>query len=272
MPDYSTICKAEQEAVSRANKRMWSLPVLSPEREQARQALAAAQKKLARCRAENRPAQGVLAARGLAQAAKAAGVKFPLKPGFEKGVLPLKTDKTIKKALKVDTMTAVVDATRNFAEKHDLTDVMQHAVAIEALNDMKKGTTAGFISAQVALAVVDVVAGIFSWGTYAAVAPFVHAAVGAGQKVSTDAINADIELNQGKLKAALQLRAGRIAAKEALAAARAEKEALELQAQATPTALEAPAIPARWYENPKFLAAGGLVLLSALTAATLSRR
>lgn len=271
MADYSTICQAELQAVRKADKRMWSLPLLSPEREAARKALAAAQKKLDQCRMRNRPTQGVLAARGLAQACKAAGVACPLKAGFEKKLLPLKADEAIKKAFRVKTMTAVVEATKKEAKKNDLAEVMKHTVAIEALNDMKKGTTAGFISAQVALAVVDVVAGIFSWGSYAAVAPFVHAAVGAGQKVSTDAINADISLNEGKLKSALQLRASRAAAKAELDQAKAEQKAAEDQLSLTPApaSLSKPPDVEAWYANPKILAGGGILLLGAIAATAL---
>jgi hypothetical protein len=58
---------------------------------------------------------------------------------------------------------------------------------------------------------------VLSLGTYAAVAPAVHTAVGAGQKVSIDVINKDIAAAEAKYSNALAMRADRLAAKTASA-------------------------------------------------------
>lgn len=206
----ASVCERRERAVRAADRRMWSLTVLTPEREAARKELERAQRALATCKRNNAPTRGVLLARGYARAAHAAGVRFALEPGFQKRVGLFGVDRAILRAFRVERMEDVVRAGKRLAERHGLAKATEYATTIEALRDTLAGATGGFVTAQVALVALDVVGTIFTLGAYAVAAPAVHAAVGAGQAVTTAMIERDIAANEKRYKAEIaRVRAAR---------------------------------------------------------------
>lgn len=247
--------KALEAQVQAADRAVWRQVIFTPEREKAEKHHAKLLKKLNNYKAAHTADKAVIYARGLARAAKDAGVKFALKPDFHKAAGPFDTPNAVKKALKVSKTEDAVDAGKKFAKKHDIPALANHAVVTESLKDMLAGTTAGFIAAQVAAVIVDVVGTVVSLGAYAAAAPAVHAALAAGQGVSTAAIKQDMASNEQKYQKSLaayqkrHAKAGRSKPKAKTEAA--EEEAGEPEAK--------PAGPSKWVWIVGGAAAVGLV-------------
>ena len=259
-------CASLKAAVVAADKAVWKEKILTPRRKAAEKKHRDAKKKLDACKKEFGAAGAVLYARALARAAGDAGVKFGLKPGFQKEAGPLRVADVVKKQFKVGKVVEATPKAKAFAKKQGLEEAVKYAALVEGLTDAKKGATAGFITAQVGAAVVDLVGGVFSLGTYAAAAPFVQAAIGAGQKITTELINKDIARNEGLYAEALSKRAAKASARALKKeAAEAEKQAESLEkAQTALPVTAAPATP--WYLTKPVLAAGGAVAALSLFA------
>ena len=217
------------------------------------------------CKKTNSQRAGLLFAKGLARAAADSRVKFALKPGFEKGAGLFKTDNVVREALKVKNDRDILAAGQKFAKKHDLVEAAQMAGAVEALKTAMKGAKAGFITAQVGLAVMDVVATIVTIGGYAAAAPVAHSAVAAGQQVTISMMEKDIASAEQRYLGAIQKRKGRAdlkAAKEELKQQEAATAEMEKSAKARVASIPQESGP--WYARKEVIAAGVI-----LTAATL---
>lgn len=186
-------CQDEAKAVERAKDKKSDTRFLSKERKAAKKDIDKAKDRLKACKKDNSSDRAIIMARGMARAAADAGVKFPLKRDWHKGVGLGKKDNEIESKLKVKNVEDAVEYINKFAGKNDLKQAAGNAVALEALYDLKRNVSGGFISAQIALGIMDIVATVLSLGTYAAVAPAVHTAVGAGQKVSLSVIQKDID-------------------------------------------------------------------------------
>jgi predicted RecB family endonuclease len=221
----------------------------------------------------------MLYTRGLARAAHDTGQKFPLKPDFRKTAKAFQADNMARKALKVKKDSEIYGAAQKRAKKMGLDRAAQLAATTEALKDTLTGTTVGFISAQVGLAVVDVLGTIVSLGAYAAAAPAVHSAVAAGQTVTTTMIKSDIAKNEQKYKAEIErLQAKKEMVAQKKEAAKGEKEAKDLEEMAAKAAAlekggkQEPekAAPAQkpWYASTGVLIGGGFVVGLAIFAAT----
>jgi hypothetical protein len=211
-------CQDEERAVDKAKDFKSDQRWLSKDRRKADDKVDAAKARLKACEKSNSSDRAIIMTRGMARAASDAGVKFPLKRDWHKGVGLGKKDNEIEAKLKLKNVEDAVDYINKFADKNDLKQAAGNAVALEALYDLKKNVSGGFISAQIALGIMDIVATVLSLGTYAAVAPAVHTAVGAGQKVSLSMIQKDIDAAEAKYNNALAMRADRIAAKKSNAA------------------------------------------------------
>jgi len=206
-------CLDEQQAIIRAKDAKSKQKIFTKARKEADMKLEAAEKRFKDCKKSNSSDRAIIMSRGMARAAQDAGVRFPLKRDWHKGVGLGKKDNEIEKKLKlkhVEDAPAFID---QFAAKHDLKQAAGNAVALEALYDLKKGVSGGFIAAQVAMAIMDIVATVLSLGTYAAVAPAVHMAIKGGQKVSLSVIQKDIDAAEAKYANALAMRKDRLAAK-----------------------------------------------------------
>lgn len=209
-------CLDEQQAIIKAKDAKSKQKFLSKARKEADKKLEAAEKRFKECKKSNSSDRAIIMSRGMARAAQDAGVKFPLKRDWHKGVGLGKKDNEIEKKLKLKHVEDAPTFIDQFAAKHDLKQAAGNAVALEALYDLKKGLSGGFIAAQVAMGIMDIVATVLSLGTYAAVAPAVHMAVGAGQKVSLSVIQKDIDAAEAKYANALAMRKDRLAAKTAV--------------------------------------------------------
>jgi hypothetical protein len=209
-------CLDEQQAIIRAKDAASKQKIFTKARKEADMKLKAAEKRFKDCKKSNSSDRAIIMSRGMARAAQDAGVKFPLKRDWHKGVGLGKKDNEIEKKLKLKHVEDAPTFIDQFAAKHDLKQAAGNAVALEALYDLKKGVSGGFIAAQVAMAIMDIVATVLSLGTYAAVAPAVHMAVGAGQKVSLSVIQKDIDAAEAKYANALAMRKDRLAAKTAV--------------------------------------------------------
>lgn len=265
----ATTCLKLQAELDKAKGVRNAQRLFSAERKAAGQKVDALQERYKACKKANTQRAGLLYGKGLARALHDAGVDFPLKPGFEKEAGLGKADNALRKALRVDRNKDLVAAGKKVAKKHDLDEAAQHAATLYALQDATKAAQAGFISAQVAAAVLDVVASIFTWGGYAAAAPFVHGAIGAGQKVSMDALKKDVTLNEAKYQNALKKRQTKIDHAAALAEAKAVTE----ETKATEAAAAARLQVARQQQAQQAAAPlvspyalGGAVLLVAVAA------
>lgn len=268
-------CPSQVSAVEAAKAAKKKTKFLSKERKAAAKKLNEAQKNLTSCKKKYTAAGGMLYVRGLAQAAQDTGQKFPLKPDFKKKAKPFQADNDARKALGVGKNSELYPAALKYAKRLGLDKATQHAATVYALQDALKGATAGFITAQVGAAIVDVVGSYVTLGGYAAAAPAVHAAIGAGQTVTTAALKADIAKNQQAYQqeiAAVQAKKDLAEQKKAAAKDAAKlKELEDLQKKATALekpeeATEAPVKP--WYTSTGVLIGGGLVLGLAVYAAT----
>lgn len=212
-------CQDEERAVDKAKDKRSDERWLSKDRRAAGKKVDAAKARLKACKKDNSSDRAIIMTRGMARAAADAGVKFPLKKEWHKGVGLGKKDNEIESKLKLKNVEDAVEYVYKFGRDNDLKEAAGNAVALEALYDLKKNVSGGFISAQIALGIMDIVATVLSLGTYAAVAPAVHTAVGAGQKVSLSMIQKDIDAAEAKYNNALAMRADRIAAKKSTPAA-----------------------------------------------------
>lgn len=208
-------CQDEAKAIDRAKDKKSDAKWFSKERKAAKKDVQKAKDRLKACKKDNSSDRAIIMARGMARAAADAKVKFPLKKEWHKDVGIGKKDNEIEKKLKLKNVEDAVEYINKFAAKNDLKQAAGNAVALEALYDLRRNVSGGFISAQIALGIMDIVATVLSLGTYAAVAPAVHTAVGAGQKVSLSVIQKDIDAAEAKYNNALAMRADRIAAKKA---------------------------------------------------------
>lgn len=258
-------CKRFETAFDKAKAARKDTKLFSAKRKAAKKKEAEAKRALKTCIKSNTGKGGLRFTKGLARAAADAKVKFPLRRDFHKHAGLFKADNLTRDAFKVKTDDEVMPAARKFAKKNDLDEAAQHAAAVYILQDALKGTQAGFITAQVTLAVLDALVGVVSLGSYAAAAPFIHAGVGAGQTVSVAAIKADMNKHEEMYKNALAKRKSK---RDAAAALKAQKEqekaAGELAASAAErkqTALTAMASVKPWYTEP--LVIGAAVLLGA---------
>ena len=252
-------CRKFQTAFDKAKAARKDEKWLSKGRAAAKKVESSAKRDLKSCEKSNGEKGGIVYTKGLARAAKDANVKFGLKPDFHKGKGLFKADDEIRKAYKISNNKEIMPASKKFAKKHDLDEAAQHASAIYVLKSVLTGTQAGFITAQVALAVLDVVAGIVTLGGYAAAAPAIHIGVGAGQTVSVAAIKADMQKHETLYAQALEKRAAKVEAKEMQ---KQSKELASLQKQAD-SAAGVPAEVTPWYmsNGAKIGAAVGVALL-----------
>jgi len=210
-------CQDEERAVDKAKDKRSDQRWLSKDRRAAGKKVDQAKDKLKACKKSNSSDRAIIMARGMARAAADAKVKFPLRKNWHKDVGIGKKDNEIESKLKLKNVEDAVEFINKFGDKNDLKQAAGNAVALEALYDLRGKVAGGFITAQIALGIMDIVATVLSLGTYAAVAPAVHTAVGAGQKVSIDVINKDIAAAEAKYSNALAMRADRLAAKTASA-------------------------------------------------------
>jgi hypothetical protein len=272
-------CASLKAAVVAADKAVWKEKILTPRRKAAEKKHRDAKKKLEACKKEFGAAGAVLYARALARAAGDAGVKFGLKPGFQKEAGPFRVADVVKKQFKVGKVVEAIPKAKAFAKKQGLEEAVKYAALVEGLNDAKKGATAGFITAQVGAAIVDVVGGVVSLGTYAAAAPFVHAAIGAGQKLTTDLINKDIALNEQKYKGEIEKYFAKkdiSTQKRETAKADADMKKIEQMQKSLDEKTAAPAPASEpvagatkpWYTSTGVLIGGGLLAGLAIYAAT----
>lgn len=268
-------CSRFQGAYDKSKEARKATKFFSKERKAAKKKESEAKRALKTCVKTNTGKGGIRYAKGLARAASDAKVKFGLKQDFHKHAGLFKTDNIVRDAFKVKTDDEVMPAARKFAKKNDLDEAAQHAAAVYVLKDALVGTQAGFITAQVALAVLDVLAGIVTLGGYEAAAPFVHAGVGAGQTVSVAAIKADMNKHEQMYQNALAKRKTKIDAAAALKAQQEqEKAAAELKTAAEgrlTTAKQASDAEKPWYTRTEVVGAG-ILLGAAGLAFALSRR
>lgn len=211
-------CRDEEKAVDKAKDKKSDQRLFSKGRKAADDKLDAAKDKLKACKKSNSSDRAIIMARGMARAAADAKVKFPLAKNWHKGVGLGKKDNEIEKKLKLKNVEDAVEYISKFGTQNDLKQAAGNAVVLEALYDLRGKVAGGFITAQIALGIMDIVATVLSLGTYAAVAPAVHTAVGAGQSVSISLINKDIAAAEAKYANALAMRQDRIDAKKAAAA------------------------------------------------------
>lgn len=259
-------CKKIEADLDVARGRRDAEVILTRARRQQDKKVDALEKKLRACKKANSQRAGIIFAKGLARAAADARVKFALKPGFEKKAGAFKTDDVVRKALKVKKDTDTVAAGKKFAKTHDLEEAAQAAGIVETLNAALKGATAGFVAAQIAATIVDIVGAFVSLGAYAAAAPAVHGAIAGGQKVTTAMIKKDIATAEEKYQGALKKRKGRAdlkAAEKQLKEQEAAAAELEQGAKARVSAATSAEEPP-WHTRKEVIAAGVL-----LTAATL---
>jgi hypothetical protein len=255
-------CRTFQTAFDKAKAARKNEKVFSKGRATAKKKESSAKRDLKGCEKANGEKGGVVYTKGLARAAKDANVKFGLKPDFHKGKGLFKADDEIRKAYRIKSNKEIMPASKKFAKKHGLDEAAQHASAVYVLKSVLAGTQAGFITAQVALAVLDVVAGIVTLGGYAAAAPAAHIGVAAGQTVSIAAIKSDMQRHETLYTQALEKRAAKVEAREMQ---KQSKELAALQKQAD-TAAGVPTQAAQetpWYmsNGAKIGAAVGTALL-----------
>ena len=237
-------CKKFETAIDAAKKKRGNEKWLSKKRKEAGKKVSQAKKDLKECKKGNSDKQAILLARAMARVAADTGTKFPMKKDWHKSAGAFKKDDAVRKAMKVKNTGDAVAKIKTTAKKADLSDALKHASALESLEEVKKGLKGGFIGAQVAAVTMDVVASIFTLGAYAAAAPAVHAAIGAGQAVSLAAVNKDIALNEQKYQAAIQRKVAKAEAKQL---EKEQKELSQLEAQAG-SGSEAEPQPA-WYQS-----------------------
>jgi hypothetical protein len=107
-----------------------------------------------------------------------------------------------------------------------------------------------------------VVGGVVTLGAYAAAAPFVHAAIGAGQKLTIGLIDKDIAHNEGLYAAAIN----KLAKKKKKTAEAAPEAETPAAAAAAGTAVTADA-GAPWYKSTAVMAGAGLLVTLGVIAA-----
>jgi hypothetical protein len=267
-------CKKIESDLDVARGRRDAETIFTAGRRRADQKVEALEKKYKACRKANTERAGILYAKGLARAAADAGVKFALKPDFDKKSGLFKTDDVVRKALKVKKDTDTVAAGKKFARKHDLDEAAQTAAAISVLETALKNTTGGFIAAQVAATIAGLVLTVLSLGAYAAVAGATGAALQGGQQVTTAMIKKDLAVANERYQRALDKRSKKSEAKEAAEQAKAEEQAaeamLEEAEQRKKTALTT-GEPEPWHTRKEVIGAG-LLLTAAVFGYALSRR
>jgi len=259
-------CKKIEADLDVARGRRDAEVILTRARKDANKKVDALEKKLKACKKTNSQRAGIIYAKGLARAAADARVKFALKPGFEKKAGAFKTDDVVRAALKVKKDTDTVAAGKKFAKQHDLDEAAQAAGIVETLNASMKGAQAGFITAQIAATIVDIVGLFVSLGAYAAAAPAVHGAIAAGQKITIEMIKKDIATAEEKYQRAVKKRRAKAdlkAAEKQLKDQEAAAAALEQESKARIDAAKSSEEPP-WHTRKEVIAAGVL-----LTAATL---
>ena len=180
--------------------------IFSANRKTAKQDVKALARKYRACIKANASKRGILYVRALAQVASDVGVKFPLKPDFERGTPLGKVDDTIRRALKITSNKDILSAGQAFSKKHKLGALMEPALVLEALEDTRKKAKTGFVVAQIAATVGDAVAVALTAGAYAAAAPLVHGAIASGGKLTLQTIDADIARNRERYKRELSKR------------------------------------------------------------------
>lgn len=213
-------CRDEERAVDKARDFKSDQRWLSKDRRKADDKLDAAKDRLKACKKENSDDKAIIMARGMARAAADAKVKFPLKKNWHKDVGIGKKDNEIEKKLKLKNVEDAVEHIKKFGKDNDLNQAAGNAVALEALYDLRGKVAGGFVTAQIALAIMDIVATVLSLGTYATFAPAIHGVVGKGGKVTLEVIQKDINAAEAKYANALQMRQDRIDAKRAQEAAK----------------------------------------------------
>ena len=254
-------CDKLKAAVVAADKAVWKQKVFSPGRKAAEKKHREALKKFEACKKEYGTAGAVLYARALARAAGDAGVQFGLKSGFQKQA-GLRSADMVKKHFKVDKVRDSIPKAKALAKKEGLEEATKYAMIVESMNDAKKGAKAGFITAQIGAAIVDVVGGVVTLGSYAAAAPFVHAAIGAGQKLTIGLIDKDIAHNEGLYAAAIN----KLAKKKKKTVEAAPEAETPAAAAAAGTAVTADA-GAPWYKSTAVMAGAGLLVTLGVIAA-----
>jgi len=286
-------CQDEERAVQKAKDKRpnWVLhPIKAAEYE--KKTVNPLQDKLAECKEANSSKRGILAARAAARAAADAKVSFPMRKDWHKSVGMGKKDNEVEKKLKLRNAEDAVAYVNRFAEKNDMNLVIGNAVAVEALKDVIENVKTGADVAHGLLTVLDVAASVVSMGSYAAMSPWIHRAVTAGEKITVYIVQQDLDEAEGKYQRAKKARADRIEAKrreaerrqreeqerkrrEAEAAEAERKRKAEQDKQMVSAPKDAKAVEVEWYRKPgTYVAAGSiaaLALIAALTTRTPSR-
>ena len=264
-------CTSQQAALEAARKTAGSTKILTKARKEADQQVKAAQKALTECKKQFTKAGGMHYAKALARAAQDTKQPFPLAPDFAKTAKAFQADDAVLKAFKVQKMEDAVLAGKKIAKKMGLEEATQYAATSQALTEAMKGTKAGFITAQVGAAVVDVIGSYVSLGTYAAAAPAVHAALSAGQKVTVALIQKDIDKNEQNYKAAVEKYfSNKELEAQKKEAAKAQKDLTQLESleKQASTAEAATSDGKPWYTSPGVLIGGGFLIGLTIYAAT----
>lgn len=270
-PPSPEACERAERAFEKAKARKKGARIFSKERRDARKDQRSLRKTLRACRKSRRGRPTRFFVRGLARAAKDAGVKFRLKPGFHKGykLKPRQLDKIMMSALRVNDQDDIFPAAWRFAKKNGILEPTQLAVLIEVLKDAEKAAKGSAIAAQVALVVFDVLALIFTMGAYAAAAPAVHAGAAAGTQVSITKIRADRQRAEQKYRGFFQRKKAAAEARAAEAEAEAAESALEqaeVEAQARVQAVAELPPPEPWYMHKAVWITGAVVLTAGVGA------
>lgn len=270
-------CEKAERAFAKAKSKKKSARIFSKDRRAARKEQRSYKKTLRACRKSRRGRPTRFFVRAVVRAAKDAGVKFKLKPGFHQGykLKPRQLDKIMMSAFRVNDQDDIFPAAWRFAKKNGILEPAKLAVLIEVLKDAEKAAKGSAIAAQVALVVLDVLASIFTLGGYAAAAPAVHAGVAAGSQVSIAKIRADRERAEQKYS-------GFFAKKEAVAQARAAEEEAEAaeaaleQAEADAAArrqvVQEAEAPKPWYTHKAVWATGAVLITAGIAAAVWKKK
>lgn len=265
-------CEKAEDAFERAKRKKKAARIFSKERRESRREQRSYRDTLRQCRKSRRGRPTRFFVRGLARAAKDAGVKFKLKPGFSKGykLKPRQLNKIMMSALKVKDQDDIFPAAWKFAKKNGILEPTKYAVMIEVLKDAEKAAKGSAIAAQVALVVLDVLASIFTLGGYAAAAPAVHAGAAAGAQISIAKIQSDRKAAEMKYRGFFDKKRAKAdakaAAEEAAAAEAAAQEAEEEAAEQLTALQEAPP-PKPWYQHPAVWGTGVVLLLAGIGTA-----
>jgi hypothetical protein len=204
-------CRDEEKAVDRAKAKRpnWLVHPIEARRFE-KSTVNPLQERLKDCEKRNSQARAILMARGMARAAYDCKVKFPMKRDWHQRAGLGKKDNEIERQLKVRNVEDAVVYIHKFAKKNSMAGVAGQATVVESLKDVLTDVDNGAITLQAILGVLDVVATIVSLGSYAAVAPAVHAAVESGRQVTAAIVQRDLDAAERTYQERLKDRATRL--------------------------------------------------------------